>query len=175
MPSSKPLVRASRRFLVRRTRRALYSSMAVAHSIAVARSHLLFAPVTPKRCFQSLTQPTASPARPRAAISVRPALSPARGGQVELLPPTRHPIGSVNPVTPFVCAFVPGTTRKHAPAASTALLKRHLWPAALPPKTWGPGLAWSYWEHSHQSAAFETPADFGRHRIPFRQPHSLRG
>ena len=31
----------------------------------------------------------------------------------------------VNPVVPFVCASVPGTTRKHAPVASTALLKRH--------------------------------------------------
>jgi len=26
----------------------------------------------------------------------------------------------VNPVTPFVCSFVPGTTRKHEHAASTA-------------------------------------------------------
>jgi len=24
---------------------------------------------------------------------------------------------------------------------------------------WGPGSAWSYWRHSHQSAAFEAPAD----------------
>ena len=68
--------RGTRRIYLIGNGTSLYSSMAVAYSIAVARSHILFAPVTPKRCFQSLTQPTASPARPRAAISVRRALSP---------------------------------------------------------------------------------------------------
>jgi hypothetical protein len=33
----------------------------------------------------------------------------------------------------------------------------------------------SYWRHSHQSAAFEAPANTRRHRIPLRQPHSLHG
>ena len=145
---------------------AFHSGSAFANPLRSCCSETLFPIVDPAHSVART-----SPCRETCA----PSPVPSRGGQVELLPPTRHPIGSVNPVTPFVCAFVPGTTRKHAPAASTALLKRHPWPAALPPKTWGPGLAWSYWEHSHQSAAFETPADFGRHRIPFRQPHSLRG
>ena len=33
----------------------------------------------------------------------------------------------------------------------------------------------SYWRHSHQSAAFEAPANTRRHRIPLRPPHFLHG
>src|ERR1039458_7156108 len=69
----------------------------------------------------------------------------------DLTPPAhdRIEMGSF-PVISFVCAFVPGTPRWHAPAASTALLKRH--PAfGLRRRQLGPGFAWSYWRHSHQS------------------------
>src|SRR5262249_20586439 len=51
------------------------------------------------------------------------------------------------PVAPFVCAFVPGTTRKHARAVSTALPKQR------------ESRDSSYLEHSHQSKVFESLAN----------------
>ena len=58
-----------------------------------------------------------------------------------------------------MCAIVPGTTRKHAPVVSTALLKRHPIQRHCGLKILGQGLALSYWEHSHQSKVFQAPAD----------------
>jgi len=97
-------------------------------------------------------------------------------GRVESnAPPARDFIETGSPVTPFVCALVPGTTRRHAHAVPTALLERHPVPGDHVARGQGPGDAWSYWEHSRQSAAFQSPADLRRHRTPLRPPHSLRG
>ena len=64
----------------------------------------------------------------------------------------------VHPVASFVCAGarhhpLARTRRSHCLAGTTPR------PRPLEPRDWGPGSAWSYWRHSHQSAAFEAPAD----------------
>ena len=86
------------------------------------------------------------------------ALCPARSGQVAFTPPAHHAIVTGHSVTPFVCALRPAppvarTRRFNCLAEATPSLRfsgqRRL----------GPGSAWSYLEHSHQSAAFEAPAN----------------
>ena len=58
-----------------------------------------------------------------------------------------------------MCASVPGTTRKHAPVASTALPKRHPTEKPIRFKILGQGFALSYLEHSRQTEAFESPVN----------------
>jgi len=67
-------------------------------------------------------------------------------GGWSLIPPAHDFIEMGYPVTSFVCAIVPGTTRWHALVFSTALLKRHpafgfqpktIWVQASPGPTGG--------------------------------------
>ena len=85
-------------------------------------------------------------------------LGPTRSGQVAYTPPAHHVVVTGSPVTPFVCALRPAppvarTRRSNCLAGTTPKPRRS--------RRWrlGPGWAWSYLGHSHQSAAFETPAD----------------
>ena len=78
------------------------------------------------------------------------------------------------PVISFVCAYVPGTTRWHAPAASTALLKRH--PAfGFMPETIGSRLRLVLLETLSSEWAVESPGYKPGTGLPLRPPHSLPG
>jgi len=77
--------------------------------------------------------------------------------------PSGCPSRRVIPVTPFVCAVVPGTTRWHAPVNATALprspvARRRLLLGAL-----------------SQTVGFEAPGGHARHRLPHRHPQSFHG
>ncbi len=95
---------------------------------------------------------------PRQPWFERSSPSPKWAGGIRIHRPMTS-LRRVNPVASFVCACMPGTTRKHAPAPSTALPKSHPCPPRNTRNRKGPGSARSYWRHSHQSMAFESPAD----------------
>jgi hypothetical protein len=87
-------------------------------------------------------------------VRLNAVLWPASSGHVAFTPPAHHAFITGISVTPFVYAISPGTTRNaHTPPGLPC-------PGCAPPSPRLLGTtARSYLGHSHQSAAFETPAD----------------
>ena len=111
---------------------------------------------------------------PRSAPS-NTALFRRGSGQVDVTPPAHHIIvtGSFrHPSRACNCARHPPSARTRR---SNCLAGTTPFPRFSGRRRLGPGFAWSYLEHSHQTAAFQSPADSSRHRIPLRPPQSLRG
>jgi hypothetical protein len=101
-------------------------------------------------------------ARPRVTDSSQSSRCPPGGGRREIAFP--RPATASNRLLPSLLSCV--LLRPAPPVTRTRPLD------CLAQVT--SSLRWSYLEHSHQSAAFQTPVD-ARHRIPLRPPHSLHG
>jgi hypothetical protein len=100
--------------------------------------------LAPKRCFQWLPQPTAPPARPRAAISVRLALSPTEAGRWNCFHPPATPLDRLIPSLLSCVLLCPAppvarTRRFNCLAEATPHLRRsrqRQWVQAWPGPTW---------------------------------------
>lgn len=138
----KPRVRASRRFFRPPVASgALYSCFGSCPTIEVAPGLKPCSFPLTETCRLGRPSRRAQPV-PRRRLRKPPCLN-LDGGQVDSKLHLPTPSSSwVHPVTSFVCASTPGTTRGHAPAAATALLSRHPFPGGLRRREWvqaGPG------------------------------------
>ena len=128
--------------------RALHSTVAVAQSIAVARSETS---ITHSRSFSSrlIVLPSTQTARPR-EFSVEHSSLPAWSGQMESFHLPATSLRQVVPVTSFGLRIA-----RHHPLAHRHIphcLARNVWVKRIT-------IVHSYLRHSHPSTAFESPAD----------------
>ena len=135
----------------------LYSSIAVAQSIAVALSACWLTSLAPDHC--SVPPQVRPRPRERCSRAQVSADNPRRAGGVA----STHPPPQSDRIFPSPLSCV---RMCPAPPVSThPPLQLPCWndtPSAwrsAPKAQWGPGSAWSYWGHSHQGLAFQAPAD----------------
>jgi hypothetical protein len=157
VPVSKPLVRAKRRFLAGRKQSA---RCIPALPLPIYNGSGCLNPLrSPTHNYFSNAWAAFSIALPVPGHAwLNAILRPARSGQVAFTPPAHHAFVTGHSVTPFVCALRPAppvarTRRFNCLAEATPSLRFSC------QRRLGPGCAWSYLEHSHQSAAFKAPAN----------------
>ena len=131
-------------------------------SSARLRQNLVY-PVIPNPWLIIKPPPSRERLRPRDLSLERSLPSPQAKRPGGRIPPGHHVIETGLPVTAFVCAVVPGTTRWHAHATLTASPKLR------------PGFRPVLLAALSSECGFSSTGSKGRHRIPFRRPHSLRG